>query len=218
VPNYDSSGRDAASAILAGGQTTMDIMSQINKEKQSTAILKAQLENQALLTALGAKEKADDRALESRKLDIQEMYYKGLLSKEPKQSNKDPEKDLTDEILWGKKTIDPTTGLTTVTPGILTGDMEQLKSDPNSVWKKFNILSPHISTKYKQYAIDVIKANIGDPIIEEEQAPVVKKPGILDWITSGVRAESKRLNEEVNKQTQQPQNKKVNNLPGLIIK
>ena len=218
MPNYDSSGRDAASAILAGGQTTMDIMSQINKEKQSTAILKAQLENQALLTALGAKEKADDRALESRKLDIQEMYYKGLLSKEPKQSNKDPEKDLTDEILWGKKTIDPTTGLTTVTPGILTGDMEQLKSDPNSVWKKFNILSPHISTKYKQYAIDVIKANIGDPIIEEEQAPVVKKPGILDWITSGVRAESKRLNEEVNKQTQQPQNKKVNNLPGLIIK
>jgi hypothetical protein len=180
---YNSSGADIAAALMGAGSAGVDIASELHKEKQSSEILKAQLQNQALLTAIGMKDKEEERKLKREELAVQKMYYQGMLGKNVKVN---PEKDLTDEILWGKKTIDPQTGYATTTPGLLSGDIDQLKSDPNSVWKKLNILSSHIPAKYKQYAIDVVRANIGDPMTEE--APTEQKKGgnILSWLGENI--------------------------------
>jgi len=72
--------------LMGAGQNALAIMGELHKEKQNSAILKAQLENQLLMTMMGRKDKEADRELEIRKLDLedkkiaaQNQYWQGLL-------------------------------------------------------------------------------------------------------------------------------------------
>ena len=134
--------------LMGAGQNALAIMGELHKEKQNSAILKAQLENQLLMAMMGRKDKEADRELEIRKLELedkkiaaQNQYWQGLLKMGKGQGSQaqlvktrwgvlnniitgDPVYDEYNQVIISKR------------PGILVRDPKDVnKIDPYATWK-----------------------------------------------------------------------------------
>ena len=139
--------------LMGAGQNALAIMGELHKEKQNSAILKAQLENQLLMAMMGRKDKEADRELEVRKLELedkkiaaQNQYWQGLLKMGKGQGSQGQGSQaqlvktrwgVLNNIITGDPVYDEyNQTIISKRPGILVRDPKDVnKIDPYATWK-----------------------------------------------------------------------------------